>query len=220
MSSTDAGSAGKCPVMHGSITSQDTSVTHWWPKTLNLDILHQHDVKTDPLGHGFNYADELKSLDVDALKSDLKALLKDSQDWWPADWGHYGGLMIRLAWHAAGSYRTSDGRGGGGTGNIRFAPLNSWPDNGNLDKARRLLWPLKKKYGAKISWADLIILSGTMAYEDMGLKTFGFSFGREDIWHPEKDTYWGAEKDWLPPSDTRYDDVGDATSLENPLAAV
>ena len=220
MSSTDAGSAGTCPVMHGSITSQDTSVTHWWPKTLNLDILHQHDVKTDPLGHGFNYADELKSLDVDALKSDLKALLKDSQDWWPADWGHYGGLMIRLAWHAAGSYRTSDGRGGGGTGNIRFAPLNSWPDNGNLDKARRLLWPLKKKYGAKISWADLIILSGTMAYEDMGLKTFGFSFGREDIWHPEKDTYWGAEKDWLPPSDTRYDDVGDATSLENPLAAV
>ena len=216
----ESSSAGKCPVMHGSITSQDTSVTHWWPKTLNLDILHQHDVKTDPMSDGFSYAEALKSLDVEALKTDMKALLKDSQDWWPADWGHYGGLMIRLAWHSAGSYRTSDGRGGGGSGNIRFAPLNSWPDNGNLDKARRLLWPLKKKYGNKVSWADLIILAGTMAYEDMGLKTFGFSFGREDIWHPEKDTYWGAEKDWLPPSDTRYDDVSNPTSLENPLAAV
>ncbi len=211
---------GKCPVMHGGNTVESTPVTSWWPKTLNLDILHQHDTKTNPLGKDFNYREELKKLDVEALKKDVHAMLTDSQDWWPADWGHYGGLMIRLAWHAAGSYRTSDGRGGGGTGNIRFAPLNSWPDNGNLDKARRLLWPIKKKYGNKVSWADLIILSGTIAYESMGLKIFGFSFGREDVYHPEKDVYWGAEKEWLAPSDERYENVEDPSTMENPLAAV
>ena len=211
--------AGKCPVMHGAMTTTGTQVMDWWPKALNLDILHQHDTKTNPLGD-FNYREAVKELDYDALKADMKALLKDSQDWWPADWGHYGGLMIRLAWHAAGSYRVADGRGGAGTGNIRFAPLNSWPDNTNLDKARRLLWPLKKKYGNKISWADLIILSGTVAYEDMGLKTFGFSLGRKDIWGPEKDVYWGSEKEWLAPSDERYENVDDASTMENPLAAV
>ncbi|RYG91395.1 catalase/peroxidase HPI [Loktanella sp. IMCC34160] len=216
----DGNNAGKCPVMHGAITTGESSVTDWWPKTLNLDILHQHDAKTDPMGPDFNYREAVKSLDVEALKKDMKALLTDSQDWWPADWGHYGGLMIRLAWHSAGSYRLADGRGGGGAGNIRFAPLNSWPDNGNLDKARRLLWPLKKKYGNQISWADLILLAGTIAYESMGLKTFGFSFGREDIWHPEKDTYWGAEREWLAPSENRYDNLDDPSTLENPLAAV
>jgi catalase-peroxidase len=210
---------GKCPVTHGSNTSDQTK--DWWPKTLNLDILHQHDRKTDPLGEGFDYREELKKLDIDALKKDLTDLMTDSQDWWPADWGHYGGLMIRMAWHVAGTYRVADGRGGAGTGNQRFAPLNSWPDNGNLDKARRLLWPIKKKYGNKLSWADLFILAGNVAYESMGFKTFGFSFGREDIWHPEKDIYWGSEKEWLAPSDnpdTRY--PGDRDSLENPLAAV
>jgi len=191
-----------------------------WPNALNLDILHQHDTKTNPMGKDFNYRDEVKTLDAEALKADLKALMTDSQDWWPADWGHYGGLMIRLAWHSAGSYRLADGRGGGGHGNIRFAPLNSWPDNGNLDKARRLLWPIKKKYGNKISWADLILLAGNMAYESMGLKTFGFSFGREDIWHPEIDTYWGAEKEWLAPSDGRYESLENPATMENPLAAV
>ncbi|MBV7397231.1 catalase/peroxidase HPI [Mameliella sediminis] len=211
--------AGKCPVMHGALTVSDSSVTDWWPKTLNLDILHQQDTKTTPIGH-VNYREEVKSLDFEAVKADVRALMTDSQDWWPADYGHYGGLMIRLAWHSAGSYRLADGRGGGGAGNIRFAPLNSWPDNGNLDKARRLLWPVKKKYGNKLSWADLILLAGTMAYEDMGLKTFGFSFGREDIWHPEKDVYWGAEREWLPPSDTRYEDVSKPETMENPLAAV
>ena len=210
-------SGGKCPVMHGGATTTNMSVMAWWPKALNLDILHQHDRKTNPLGEAFNYRDELKKLDVEALKADLVALLTDSQPWWPADWGHYGGLMIRMAWHAAGSYRTADGRGGGGTGNQRFAPLNSWPDNVNLDKARRLLWPLKKKYGNRISWADLIILAGTVAYESMGLQTYGFAFGREDIWHPEKDTYWGSEKEWL--SSTRYEGE-DRSQLENPLAAV
>ncbi len=209
-----------CPVMHGGNTHMGSSVMEWWPSALNLDILHQHDTKTNPLGKDFNYREALKKLDVAALTSDMRALLKDSKDWWPADWGHYGGLMIRLAWHSAGSYRLADGRGGGGAGNIRFAPLNSWPDNGNLDKARRLLWPLKRKYGNAVSWADLIILAGTIAYEDMGLKTFGFGFGREDIWHPEIDTYWGAEREWLAPSDSRYEDVGKPDTMENPLAAV
>ncbi len=211
--------AGKCPVMHGALTTTAASVTDWWPNTLNLDILHQHDSKTNPL-KGFNYREAVKTLDVAALKKDLTALMTDSQSWWPADWGHYGGLMIRMAWHSAGTYRLADGRGGGGTGNQRFAPLNSWPDNGNLDKARRLLWPIKKKYGNRLSWADLMILAGNVAYESMGLKTFGFSFGREDIWHPEKDIYWGAEKEWLAPSDERYGNVNDPSTMENPLAAV
>jgi len=211
---------GKCPVMHGGNTSSGSSVTEWWPNALNLDILHQHDTKTNPLGEDFDYREELKKLDVEALKKDLHDLMTDSQDWWPADWGHYGGLMIRMAWHAAGSYRISDGRGGGGTGNQRFAPLNSWPDNTSLDKARRLLWPVKKKYGNQVSWADLFILAGNIAYESMGFKTFGFSFGREDIWHPEKDVYWGAEKEWLAPSDERYESVDDPSTMENPLAAV
>ncbi len=210
---------GKCPVMHGGATSADRQ-RDWWPKALNLDILHQHDTKTNPMGAGFDYRAELKKLDVEALKRDVKALMTDSQDWWPADWGHYGGLMIRMAWHAAGTYRIADGRGGAGTGNQRFAPLNSWPDNANLDKARRLLWPIKKKYGNRVSWADLIVLAGTMAYESMGLKTFGFSFGREDIWHPEKDIYWGSEREWLALSDSRYGNVDEPATLENPLAAV
>jgi catalase-peroxidase len=214
----DTPEAGKCPVMHGGNTTADASTTEWWPKSLNLDILHQHDRKTNPLGPDFDYREELKKLDVDALRKDLHALMTDSQAWWPADWGHYGGLMIRMAWHAAGTYRIADGRGGGGTGNQRFAPLNSWPDNANLDKARRLLWPIKKKYGNRISWADLFILAGNIAYESMGLKMFGFAFGREDIWHPEKDIYWGSEKEWLDAS--RYEDGDDRETLENPLAAV
>jgi catalase-peroxidase len=211
---------GKCPFMHGGHTAVGKSNMDWWPNALNLDILHQHDSKTNPMGADFCYREAVKTLDFEALKKDLHTLMTDSQGWWPADWGHYGGLMIRMAWHAAGTYRISDGRGGGGTGNQRFAPLNSWPDNVNLDKARRLLWPVKKKYGNKISWADLMILAGNVAYESMGLKTFGFAFGREDIWHPEKDIYWGSEKEWLAPSDERYANVDDPASMENPLAAV
>jgi catalase-peroxidase len=211
-------SENKCPVMHGAATESSMSTMEWWPKALNLDILHQHDTKTNPMGEGFNYREEVKKLDVAALKKDLHALMTDSQAWWPADWGHYGGLMIRMSWHAAGTYRTADGRGGAGTGNQRFAPINSWPDNANLDKARRLLWPIKKKYGNKLSWADLIAYAGTIAYESMGLKTFGFGFGREDIWHPEKDTYWGSEKEWL--TSTRYEEGENRETLENPLAAV
>ena len=212
--------AGKCPVVHGGNTSTGSSNMAWWPKALNLDILHQHDTKTNPMGEDFNYREEVKKLDVAALKKDLTAFMTDSKDWWPADWGHYGGLMIRMAWHSAGSYRIADGRGGAGTGNQRFAPLNSWPDNVNLDKARRLLWPIKKKYGNKLSWADLIVLAGTVAYESMGLKTFGFAFGRADIWHPEEDIYWGAEKEWLAPSGSENSRYSGERDLENPLAAV
>ena len=214
----DNSKKGKCPVMHGANTDANSSVMSWWPNALNLDILHQHDTKTNPLGESFNYREEFKKLDLEAVKNDLKKLMTDSQDWWPADWGHYGGLMIRMAWHSAGTYRIADGRGGSNTGNQRFAPLNSWPDNVNLDKARRLLWPVKKKYGNKLSWADLMILAGNMAYESMGFKTFGFGGGREDIWHPEKDIYWGAEKVWL--GKERYSDKSDEETLENPLAAV
>lgn len=213
-------STGKCPVMHGGNTAVGKSVMEWWPNALNLDILHQHDTKTNPLGPDFNYREELKKLDVEALKADLRALMLDSQEWWPADWGSYVGMMARVTWHAAGSYRVTDGRGGANSGNQRFAPLNSWPDNVNTDKGRRLLWPIKKKYGNKISWADLIALAGTIAYDVAGLKTFGFAFGREDIWHPQKDTYWGDEKEWLAPSDGRYGDVTKPDTLENPLAAV
>ena len=217
MDGNDVKSGGKCPVMHGAITETGSSVMDWWPKSLNLDILHQHDTKVNPLT-GFDYSDEVKKLDFAALKRDLTALMTDSQDWWPADWGHYGGLFIRMSWHAAGTYRMADGRGGAGTGNHRFAPLNSWPDNANLDKARRLLWPIKKKYGNRLSWADLMVLAGTVAYESMGLQTYGFAFGREDIWAPEKDVYWGSEREWL--TDQRYPTKDDRASLENPLAAV
>ena len=212
--------AGKCPVMHGGNTTAEKSKMDWWPKALNLDILHQHDTKTNPLGEDFDYTTAFKKLDLQAVKQDLHALMTDSQEWWPADWGHYGGLMIRLSWHAAGTYRIADGRGGAGTGNQRFAPLNSWPDNVNLDKARRLLWPIKKKYGNNLSWADLIVLAGTMAYESMGLKIYGFAGGRADIWHPEQDIYWGAEKEWLAPSGTENSRYSGERDLENPLAAV
>ena len=208
----------KCPVMHGAQTSSNASGTsnrEWWPNQLNISILHQHDKKSNPMGGDFNYQNEFKKIDYSSLKKDLNNLMTDSQDWWPADYGHYGPFFIRMTWHAAGTYRTGDGRGGGGTGAQRFAPLNSWPDNGNLDKARRLLWPIKQKYGNKISWADLLILAGNVAIESMGGKTFGYSGGRADIWAPEEDIYWGIEKEWL--INKRY--TGDR-ELENPLAAV
>ncbi|MCU4155537.1 catalase/peroxidase HPI [Carboxylicivirga sp. A043] len=216
----DHSKKGKCPVMHGANTDTNSSVMSWWPKALNLDILHQHDMKTNPLGQNFNYREEFKKLDLEEVKNDLRKLMTENQEWWPADWGHYGGLMIRMAWHSAGTYRTADGRGGSNTGNQRFAPLNSWPDNVNLDKARRLLWPVKKKYGNKLSWADLMILAGNMAYESMGFKTFGFAGGREDIWHPEKDIYWGSEKEWLAPTGSEGSRYSGERDLENPLAAV
>ena len=213
-------SKGTCPVAHGANTESSNTPMAWWPKSLNLDILHQHDTKTNPLGPSFNYRKELKKLDIKALKKDVKKLLTTSQDWWPADWGNYGGLMIRMAWHSAGTYRIADGRGGAGTGNQRFAPLNSWPDNGNLDKGRRLLWPIKQKYGNQISWADLFILCGNVAMETMGFKTFGFGGGRADIWAPEEDVYWGAEKEWLATSDKPNSRYSGDRDLENPLAAV
>jgi catalase-peroxidase len=211
-------SQGKCPVMYGASTSVGSSSMDWWPDSLNLDILHQHDTKTNPLGANFDYGEEFLKLDFVSLKSDLHALMTDSQDWWPADWGHYGGLMIRMAWHSAGTYRIADGRGGAGTGNQRFAPINSWPDNVSLDKARRLLWPIKKKYGSKLSWADLIILAGTMAYESMGLKIYGFAGGRADIWHPEIDTSWGSEIEWLG-KDAERRTTDTSETLDSPLAA-
>ena len=211
---------GGCPFAHGSNTSTEKPVAKWWPKTLNLDILHQHGARTNPMDEDYDHRAAVKALDHEAVKNDVKALMTDSQDWWPADWGHYGGLMIRMAWHSAGSYRMGDGRGGAGSGNLRFAPLNSWPDNASLDKARRLLWPVKQKYGNALSWADLIILAGNMAYESMGLKMFGFGFGREDIWAPETDINWGAEDEWLANSENRYEDLDQPSTMYNPLASV
>ncbi len=212
--------AGQCPVVHGAAPRARRRNRDWWPNHLDLSILHQHDAKSDPMGPGFDYRAEFQKLDYDGLKKDLAALMTDSQDWWPADWGHYGGLMVRMAWHAAGTYRTADGRGGGSTGNQRFAPLNSWPDNGNLDKARRLLWPVKQKYGNRISWADLILLAGNVAMETMGFKTFGFAGGRADIWAPEEDIYWGPEGEWLATSDKPDSRYSGERDLANPLAAV
>lgn len=220
MENKSPSTSGKCPVMHGGNTGTSNTNKSWWPKSLNLDILHQHDTKTNPLGESFNYAEAFKKLDLEAVKQDLHKLMTESQDWWPADWGNYAGLMVRMTWHAAGTYRIADGRGGAGTGNQRFAPLNSWPDNVNLDRARRLLWPIKKKYGNNLSWADLIVLAGTVAYESVGLKTYGFAGGRADIWHPENDIYWGSEKEWLAPSDNENSRYSGERNLENPLAAV
>jgi catalase-peroxidase len=210
---------GTCPFNHGAapmaVAGRGPAPRDWWPQQLNLAILHQHNPAANPLGKAFHYAEAFQQLDYAGLKRDLIALMTDSQDWWPADWGHYGGLFIRMAWHSAGTYRTADGRGGGGTGNQRFAPINSWPDNGNLDKARRLLWPIKQTYGNQISWADLMILAGNVALESMGFQTFGFGGGRADIWQPEEDIYWGNERTWL--GDERY---SGERELENPLAAV
>ncbi|WP_170419645.1 catalase/peroxidase HPI [Ruegeria arenilitoris] len=217
MDGSDNPNTGKCPIMHGAGTRSNRD---WWPNQLNLAILHQHQPAGNPLGADFNYADAFKKIDYDALKQDLYDLMTDSQDWWPADYGHYGGLFIRMAWHSAGTYRTADGRGGASTGNQRFAPLNSWPDNGNLDKARRLLWPIKQKYGNQISWADLMILAGNCAIESMGGKTFGFAGGREDIWAPEEDIYWGAETEWLAPTENPHSRYSGERDLEDPLAAV
>jgi len=213
-------SSGQCPVLHGGNTEMSGGPMAWWPNALNLDILHQHDKKTDPMDPDFDYAKAFAELDLEAVKQDLRELINTSQDWWPADWGSYVGMMVRTAWHLAGSYRKQDGRGGANTGNQRFAPLNSWPDNVNTDKGRRLLWPIKRKYGNKISWGDLIVLAGTVAYDVAGLKTFGFAGGRVDIWAPEKDVYWGSEKKWLDATKNRYDNDQDRASLENPLAAV
>ena len=220
MDGNDVKGAGKCPVMHGTTSVSMRSNSDWWPNQLNLRLLAQNSTKSDPMGEGFSYAEEFKKLDLEALKKDLTALMTQSQDWWPADYGHYGGLFIRMAWHAAGTYRTGDGRGGGGTGQQRFAPLNSWPDNGNLDKARRLLWPIKQKYGNQISWADLMILAGNVAIESMGGPIFGFGGGRADVWEPEEDVFWGAEEEWLATSDKAHSRYSGERDLENPLAAV
>ena len=220
MDGNDVKGAGKCPVMHGTTSVSMRSNSDWWPNQLNLRLLAQNSTKSDPMDAGFNYAEAFKKLDLDALKKDLTALMTQSQDWWPADYGHYGGLFIRMAWHAAGTYRTGDGRGGGGTGQQRFAPLNSWPDNGNLDKARRLLWPIKQKYGNQISWADLMILAGNVAIESMGGPIFGFGGGRADVWEPEEDVFWGAEEEWLATSDKAHSRYSGERDLENPLAAV
>ena len=220
MDNNSQASSGKCPFSHGANTSAASSNTDWWPNSLNLDILSQHDTKTNPLDPDFNYAEAFKSLDLEAVKQDIRDLINSSQDWWPSDYGSYIGMFVRTAWHLAGSYRKQDGRGGANTGNQRFAPLNSWPDNVNTDKGRRLLWPIKKKYGNKLSWGDLIVLAGTVAYDVAGLKTFGFGGGRVDIWHPEKDIYWGEEHEWLAPTSNRYGSDQDRKSLENPLAAV
>ncbi|MEM7615249.1 MAG: peroxidase family protein, partial [Pseudomonadota bacterium] len=223
MDGNDAPSTGKCPVMHGTTLSTTFGVRSnrdWWPNQLNLKILHQNTPQSDPMGQAFDYAEEFKKLDLAELKADLTALMTDSQEWWPADYGHYGPFFVRMAWHSAGTYRTGDGRGGSSSGSQRFAPLNSWPDNGNLDKARRLLWPIKQKYGKQLSWADLMILAGNVAMESMGFKTFGFGGGREDIWEPEEDIYWGAEDEWLATSDTKSSRYSGARVLENPLAAV